>query len=354
MAKFMKKRSVKAGLPPGSLVFIGDKMAGDAKITIIDYDENGVEGKKASSIDECFPYKNKPSTTWINVDLVHQVEIIEKLGECFHLHPLVLEDILNTDQRPKMEDFSEYLYVVVRMLSCNGGNAKIESEQVSLILGANYLISFQEKEGDVFGPVRERIRGGKGHIRKAGPDYLAYALLDAIVDNYFVVLEKNGERIETLEDQLLTNPNPATLQEIHLLKRDMIFLRKSVWPLREVIAGLAREGSSLISDSTRLYLRDVYDHTIQVIDALETFRDILTGMLEIYLSSINHRLNEIMKLLTIIATIFIPLTFIVGLYGMNFSYMPELKWHWGYPAVLLLMLSISIFMLCFFRKKKWL
>lgn len=354
MAKFMKKRSVKAGLPPGSLVFIGDKMAGDAKITIIDYDENGVEEKKASSIDECFPYKNKPSTTWINVDLVHQVEIIEKLGECFHLHPLVLEDILNTDQRPKMEDFSEYLYVVVRMLSCNGGNAKIESEQVSLILGANYLISFQEKEGDVFGPVRERIRGGKGHIRKAGPDYLAYALLDAIVDNYFVVLEKNGERIETLEDQLLTNPNPATLQEIHLLKRDMIFLRKSVWPLREVIAGLAREGSSLISDSTRLYLRDVYDHTIQVIDALETFRDILTGMLEIYLSSINHRLNEIMKLLTIIATIFIPLTFIVGLYGMNFSYMPELKWHWGYPAVLLLMLSISIFMLCFFRKKKWL
>ncbi len=354
MAKFMKKRSVKAGLPPGSLVFIGDKMAGDAKITIIDYDENGVEEKKASSIDECFPYKNKPSTTWINVDLVHQVEIIEKLGECFHLHPLVLEDILNTDQRPKMEDFSEYLYVVVRMLSCNGGNAKIESEQVSLILGANYLISFQEKEGDVFGPVRERIRGGKGHIRKAGPDYLAYALLDAIVDNYFVVLEKNGERIETLEDQLLTNPNPATLQEIHLLKRDMIFLRKSVWPLREVIAGLAREGSSLISDSTRLYLRDVYDHTIQVIDALETFRDILTGMLEIYLSSINHRLNEIMKLLTIIATIFIPLTFIVGLYGMNFSYMPELKWHWGYPAVLLLMLSISIFMLSFFRKKKWL
>jgi magnesium transporter len=354
MPKLMKKRSVKAGLPPGSLVYVGDKKAGEAKITVIDYDENQFREKSLKSVKECFAFQNKPSTTWIDVDLVHQTEITEKLGECYGFHPLVLEDILNTDQRPKMEDFGDYLYIVLRMLSCNGNNGNFVSEQFSMILGPNYVISFQEREVDVFDAIRERIRAGKGRIRKAGADYLAYCLLDAIVDNYFVVLEKHGERIEILEEQLIAKPTPATLQALHSLKRDMIFLRKSVWPLREVIAALEREGTSLISDSTRLYLRDVYDHTIQVIDALETFRDMLSGMLDIYLSSVSNRLNEVMKLLTIIATIFIPLTFIVGLYGMNFKYMPELEWHWGYPAVLLLMLVISLFMVAFFRRKKWL
>ena len=353
MAKLMKKRSIKAGLPPGSLVFVGDKRTGEAKVNVIDYDENHFYEKTLKKIDECFVFKNKASVTWIDVDMVNQTNIVEKLGECHVLHPLVLEDILNTDQRPKMEDFGEYLYIVVRMLTCNGSNGDIDSEQLSLILGPNYLISFQEKEGDVFNPVRERLRADKGRIRKAGADYLAYCLLDAIVDNYFVVLEKHGERIEFLEEQLIVNPKPVTLQAIHALKRDMIFLRKSVWPLREVIAALEREGASLISDSTRLYMRDVYDHTIQVIDAMETFRDILSGMLDIYLSSVSHRLNEVMKVLTIIATIFIPLTFIVGLYGMNFKFMPELEWHWGYPAVLLIMFIISLFMVAFFRKKKW-
>jgi magnesium transporter len=353
MARLMKKRSIKAGLPPGSLVYIGDKRAGEAKVNVITYDEHQFQEKTFKKVEECFVFKNKASITWIDVDLVNQTNIVEKLGECHLLHPLVLEDILNTDQRPKMEDFGDYLYIVVRMLAANGSNGDIESEQLSLILGPNYLISFQEKEGDVFNTVRERLRADKGRIRKAGADYLAYCLLDAIVDNYFVVLEKHGERIELLEDQLVANPTPATLQTLHALKRDMIFLRKSVWPLREVIAGLEREGVSLISDSTRLYMRDVYDHTIQVIDALETFRDILSGMLDIYLSSVSHRLNEVMKVLTIIATIFIPLTFIVGLYGMNFKYMPELQWHWGYPAVLLLMFIISLFMVAFFRKKKW-
>jgi magnesium transporter len=354
MAKLIKKRSVKTGLPPGSLVFVGDKMAGESKITVIEYDESQFREKSLKTVNECFTFKNKPSTTWIDVQLVHQTEITERLGECYGFHPLVLEDILNTDQRPKMEDFGNYLYIVLRMLSCNGNNSAIDSEQISLILGPNYVISFQEKEADVFNPVRDWIRAGKGRIRKAGADYLAYCLLDAIVDNYFIVLEKHGERIEILEEQLIANPKPATLQAIHSLKRDMIFLRRSVWPLREVIAALEREGTSLISDSTRLYLRDVYDHTIQVIDALETFRDMLSGMLDIYLSSVSNRLNEVMKVLTIIATVFIPLTFIVGIYGMNFKYMPELEWHWGYPAVLLLMLVISLFMVAFFRRKKWL
>ena len=220
MSKLMKKRSIKAGLPPGSLVFIGDKRVGEAKVHVIDYDENHIQEKTLKKIDECFVFKNKASITWIDVDMVNQTNIVEKLGECHVLHPLVLEDILNTDQRPKMEDFGEYLYIVVRMLSSNGNNGDIDSEQLSIILGPNYLISFQEKEGDVFDPIRERLRADKGRIRKAGADYLAYCLLDAIVDNYFVVLEKHGERIEFLEEQLIINPTPATLQAIHALKRD--------------------------------------------------------------------------------------------------------------------------------------
>jgi magnesium transporter len=289
----------------------------------------------------------------VDVDLVHQVELIEKIGECYGFHPLILEDILNTDQRPKVEDFGEYLYVVLRMLACNGDNDGIFSEQISIILGSNYVLSLQEREMGVFGSLRERLRSGKGRMRKLGADYLAYALLDAVVDNYFVVLEKIGERIETLEEQLVSSPAPATLHEIHKLKRDMIIIRKSVWPLREVIAALERGDTSLISDSTRVYLRDVYDHTVHVIDTLETFRDMISGMLDIYLSSVSHRLNEVMKVLTIIATIFIPLTFIVGVYGMNFKFMPELEWHWGYPALLLFMLGIVAGMMVYFRKKKW-
>jgi len=230
------------------------------------------------------------------------------------------------------------------------------AEQVSLILGPNFVISFQEegKEGDLFEVVRERLRSSKGKLRKMGADYLLYALLDAIVDGYFVILERLGERIEVLEEELLANPSQLTLQNIHTMKREMIFLRKSVWPLREVISGLQRGESPLITETTGPYLRDVYDHTIQVIDAVESFRDMLAGMLDIYLSSISNRLNEVMKLLTIIATIFIPLTFIVGVYGMNFKLMPELEWRWGYPAVWLVMVVVAGLMLAFFRRKRWL
>ncbi len=353
MPKLTKKRSVKAGLPPGSLVYIGDKEAEEANISVIEYDENEFHERTFKQIRECFTFKNKTSVTWIDVDLVHQVELIEKIGECYGFHPLVLEDILNTDQRPKLEDFGEYLYLVLRVISCNGKNDGIVSEQVSIILGPNYLISFQERELGIFNGVRERIRNGKGRLRKSGADYLAYALLDTIIDNYFVVLEKLGERIEILEEQLVTNPTPAVLQSMHSLKRDMIFLRKSIWPLREVIATPGRGESALVCESTRVYLRDVYDHTIQVIDTLETFRDMLSGMLDIYLSSISNRLNEVMKVLTIIATIFIPLTFIVGVYGMNFKYMPELEWRWGYPMVMLAMLVVVLGMVVYFRKKRW-
>jgi magnesium transporter len=354
MPRLIKKRSKKTGLPPGTLVHIGEKKIEKARITIVDYDETQFEEKEAKTIEECFPFKDKPTITWINIDGIHQVEIIEKLGKHFDIHPLVLEDIANTEQRSKMEDFNDYIFLVLKMLYFEEEENEIKSEQVSFILGSNYVLSFQEREGDVFNPVRERVKNSKGRVRKMGADYLVYTLIDAIVDNYFIILEKLGEKIEDLEDELVDRPRQETLQVLHYLKREMVFLRKSVWPLREAISGLQREESPLIMDSTKIYLRDVYDHTIQVIDAVETFRDMLSGMLDIYLSSISNRMNQIMKVLTIIATIFIPLTFIAGIYGMNFKYMPELEWRWGYFIVLGIMTIIAIWMLIYFRRKRWL
>ncbi len=354
MPKLIKKRSKKAGLPPGSLVHIGEKKAETLKITVMDYDEAHFEEKEIKTIDECFIFKDKLTVTWINIDGLHQVEILEKLGECYGLHPLVLEDILNTDQRPKMEDYGEYLYIVLKDLDYDDKSSQIEPEQISLILGPNFVFSFQEMAGDTFGTIRERIRNSKGRIRKMGADYLAYSLLDSIVDNYFIILEKLGERIEFLEEKLVTQPTPETLQMIHHLRREMIFLRKAVWPLREVVNGLERGESSLIKESTRIYLRDVYDHTIQTIDTIETYRDMVSGMLDIYLSSVSNRLNSVMKVLTIIATIFMPLTFLAGVYGMNFKFMPELEWRWGYPFIWLIMVGIGVFMFFYFKKKRWL
>jgi magnesium transporter len=353
MPRLVERTSKKVGLPPGALVHIGEKKTDKARITIIDYDEVQFREKDVETIEECFPLKDKPTVTWINVDGLHQVEILEQIGGCLGVHPLVLEDILNTGQRPKVEDFGEYVFVVLKMLSSDGNN-RITSEQISIVLGPDFVVSFQEREGDVFNPIRERIRSGRGRIRRMGADYLAYALLDSVVDNYFIFLEKLGDKIEFLEEELVTNPTTETLQTIHDLKTEMVFLRKSVWPLREIISGLERGESALIQESTGIYLRDVYDHTIQVIDTVETFRDMVSGMLDIYLSSVSNRMNEVMKVLTIIATIFIPLTLIAGIYGMNFQYMPELGWRWGYPLVWLIMLVIGALMLVYFRRKRWL
>ena len=354
MLRLTKKRSAKIGLPPGTLIHIGERKTEKVRIRILDYDEAQFEEKEAKTIEECFPFKDKSTITWINIDGIHQVEIIEKLGNYFGLHPLLLEDILNTEQRPKMEDYGDYIFIVLKMLYLGEANNEIEAEQVSLILGSNFVISFQEREGDVFEPVRDRIRNAKGRIRKAGADYLAYTLLDAIVDNYFIILESLGETMEETEEQLATNPNPETLQLIHALKKEMIFLRKSIWPLREVISGLERCESSLIHESTGAYLRDVYDHTIQIIDTVESFRDMISGMLDIYLSSISNKMNEVMKVLTIFASIFIPLTFVAGVYGMNFSFMPELKWQWGYFGILGVMALVGISLVVYFKRRKWL
>ena len=279
---------------------------------------------------------------------------MEKLGSRFDIHPLVLEDIMTTTQRPKAEDLGGAVFVVLRMIESDGKGPGMTTDQLSLILGPNYVLSFQETEGDCLDPVRARIRGGKGRIRSLGPDYLAYALIDGVVDNYFLVLEGLGERIDILEERLITDPRRELLHEIHGLKREMIDLRKAVWPLREVVSGVERLESPLIKSTTDVFLRDLYDHVIQVIDTVESFREILTSMIETYLSSLSNRMNEVMKVLTIISTIFIPITFLVGLYGMNFKFMPEIGWRWGYAFVWVLIIGSVGGMFAFFRRKKWL
>ncbi|MBN2042250.1 MAG: magnesium/cobalt transporter CorA [Candidatus Aenigmarchaeota archaeon] len=354
MSRFFSSVSKKAGKKPGSLIHIGKKKTENVRITLIDYDENNYMQKEVKKIEECFPFRDKKTVTWINIDGVHDTSIIEKIGSHFGIHSLVLEDILNTSQRPKMEVFDDYIFIVLRMLSLDEKKGETISEQVSIIMGRNFVISFQETVGDIFDPIRKRLGEGKGKMRKTGPDYLSYSLIDAVVDNYFYILEKFGERVESIEDGLIDNPKPETLQKIHSLKREMIFLRKSVWPLREAVSSLERSESPLIDKRTRMYLRDVYDHTIQVIDTVETFRDMVSGMLDLYLSSISNKMNQVMKVLTIIATIFIPLTFIAGIYGMNFDVMPELKWPFGYFMVWGVMIIIALVMLLYFKRKEWL
>jgi magnesium transporter len=354
MAKLTKGRSKKAGMPPGALIHIGEKRTEKTRVAVVEYDGQGFQDKELGTFETCYLFPQEPSVTWVNVVGIQQVEVLEKLGSCLVVHPLVLEDILNTEQRPKIEDYGEDLFIVVKLLSYNEKTNEVEAEQISLILRPNALLSFQEKEGDDFAAVKERLRAGKGRLRKMGADYLAYTLLDIVVDQYFVVLEKLGERIEVLEGKLLTDPGTATLHKIQNLKKEMLLLRKWIWPLREVISSLERGEFPGIQESTRVYLRDVYDHAIQVMDSIEIYRDMLSGMLEIYLSSLNNRLNAVMKVLTIIATIFMPLTFLAGVYGMNFKYMPELEWPWGYPLILLIMAGVAVLMLTLFRRKKWL
>jgi magnesium transporter len=346
-------QSRKAGLPPGTLVHIGEVRSGGAAIDVTIYSPDGVKEFRPEGFDQCL-LPSPESVTWVNLEGLQDVDLIRRFGECYKLHPLVLEDIVNTTQRPKIDDYGDYIFIVARMISFNQEQG-IESEQVSMIVGPNYLLSFQEgTAGDAFEPVRERIRSGRGRIRTLGADYLAYGLIDAIVDNYFTVLEGMGEIVEDLEEELAKGPTQLILRKIIALKREIIFMRKGVWPLREVTAALERGESSLICDTSRIFFRDTYDHTIQVIDGVETFRDLLSGMLDLYMSSMSNRTNEIMKFLTVVGTIFLPLTFIVGVYGMNFKYIPELEWRYGYFIIWGAMLAIAAAMVMFFRKKRWL
>ena len=360
MRRLNPKRSIKAGLPPGTLLHVGERRAESTQLAQIAYDAAHVEEYVPQAREIHLPPVDQAGVIWINVDGLHEVEVLGAIGERFGLHPLVVEDILHTAQRPKVEDHGAYLFVVLKSLyhaaptgaGASGGDPEIE--QISLVLGPNYVLSFQERAGDEFELIRERIRTDEGRVCKAGADYLAYALIDLIVDQYFVVLERFGDQIESLEEELLTDPAPDTAHAIHHLKQEMALLRKSTWPLREVVSGLEHSESPLIRDSTHPYLRDVYDHVIQVIDAEETFRDILSGMLDIYLSSVSNRMNEVMKVLTVISTLFIPMSFIAGVYGMNFRHMPELEWRWGYPLAWIVMAAIAALMVAYFHKKRWL
>ncbi len=354
MRNSIRKESRAAGLPPGTLVHIGERRLEQATIEVLDYTESELSERGAAGIDECRDLKGRPTVTWINVNGLHEVNVIEDLGELLGLHPLVMEDIVNTGQRPKIEDYDDYLYLVVKMLSYDVAGERVEAEQVSLVLASGCVLSFQERQGDVFDNVRERIRGDKGRIRKMGADYLVYALLDAVVDGYFLVLEQLGDRVEDLQDKVMAEPDESDRNEIHRLKRELISLRRSIWPLRDAVNVLIRDGSELVNEATRVFMRDVYDHSVQIIDTVETLRDMVSGLLDIYLASVSNRMNEVMKVLTIMASLFIPLTFIAGVYGMNFRHMPELEWKWAYPLVWLVMIVTALVMLEFFRRKKWL
>ncbi len=349
-----KPKAKKVGLSPGTLVYTGEKKKDEIKITLFDYKEDFITEKTLQNIEEAFPCKESDETSWINIDGLHDVSIIEKLGKHFEIHPLALEDILHTSQRPKVEDYDNYLFIVVRMFFYDEKTKEIKNEQVGFILGAKYLITFQEDTGDVFDTVRDRLRKGGPRMRNGGPDYLAYALIDAIVDSYFHILEQIGDEIEELEDRIIADPEQSDLQSIHSLRREMILLRKSVWPLRELLSSLQRNENGIIRKQTQVYIRDVYDHTIQIIDTIESYRDMVMGMLETYLSSLSNKMNEVMKVLTVIATIFIPLTFLAGVYGMNFTHFPELQIEWMYPwGFWGFILVCGGLMFLYFKHKKW-
>lgn len=325
----------------------------ESRISLVEYGEQSFERREDVSIEECLIPQVDSAVRWIDIVGFQEVENITRLGQHFNIHPLILEDIFNTEQRPKIEDLGDYIFILFKHLVYDEEGGATSIEQVSLVLGPDFVLSFQEKACSAFTGVIGRLDAENNRIRKRGSDFLAYILVDAVVDNYFTVLEKLGDRIETLEEDLTEDPSQLLLHRLHRLRRDMTLVRRSVWPLREAVAALERRTTDLIRESSVIYLRDVYDHTVQVIDTIETFRDMLTGMLDLYLSSVSYRLNGVMKVLTIIATIFMPLTFIAGVYGMNFKNMPELEWEYGYPAALALMLVAALAMLVYFRKKKW-
>ncbi len=346
--------SRKIGLSPGSLVHIGEHRTDPVTVRRMRYDAATLDEGRVDDLATLRVPGPGDGVTWIDVSGVHDVSIVERIGACFGLHPLLLEDIVNTNQRPKSEDYGDRLYAVVHMIRHGEESGNLEIEQVSVVLGPNFVLTFQEKPGDVLDPVRERLRSAKGRIRGAGADYLAYSILDTIIDHYFTILEEVGDAIEEIEDVLLDAPTAEALQQIYAIKRTLASFRRGVWPLREAIGGMQRIESALVQRATLPYLRDVHDHTMQVLDAIETYRDMISGMLDLYMSSVSNRMNEVMKVLTVIATIFIPLTFIVGVYGMNFEWMPELHWHWGYPLVWFVMLGVGVGLVFAFRRKGWL
>ncbi|MEY2912460.1 MAG: magnesium and cobalt transport protein CorA [Cyanobacteriota bacterium] len=348
-----------AGTAPGTIIV--DENAEEPIIFLIDYNQTDLIRKQISYPEECINYLDTESVSWVDVQGLGNKDILHRLGQSFDLHPLVLEDIVNMVERPKIEDYEDQLVIIAHMVVPNNNNGSFYSEQVSLVLGKYYVLTIQEEpEHDCFDGVRMRIDKGKGIIRRQGSDYLAYSLLDAIIDGFFPVLELYGERIDELEEEVIVNPNQKTLQKIYQVRRELLQLRRAIWPQRDAINSLIRDGSELISDEVRIYLRDCYDHAVQVMDIVETYRELVAGLMDVYLSAISNKMNEIMKLLTVVSSIFIPLTFIAGVYGMNFNTeksphnMPELNWYWGYPLCLGVMALVAISLLYFFWRRGWL
>lgn len=346
------------GSVPGTLSIEAD--ASPPTIFLIDYNEEKAVRLKVEAPEDCRPYLDTHSVSWVDVQGLGSENILRRLGQVFDLHPLVLEDVVNVPQRPKVEEYDDQLLLIARMVSLKDDSRGFISEQVSFILGKHYLLTVQEEpDYDSFGPVRERIRGSKGTIRRQGADFLAYALLDALIDGFFPVLEFYGEALEELEDEIVSNPTRQSLEKIHRIKRELLALRRAIWPQRDAISVLIRDSSDLICDEVRVYLRDCYDHAVQVLDMVETYREVASSLMDVYVSSVGNRMNEVMKLLTIISTIFIPLTFIAGVYGMNFNTqnspwnMPELDWYWGYPACLMSMGVIAAILVFYFYRRGW-
>ena len=351
--KKISQPSRKIGLPPGSIVYVGEQKVEKVKITLTEYDEKEYETYEIKSVDEIEPFTDTPQVTWVNVSGLHETNFLKEIGERFKIHPLVLEDILNTDTRPKIEITDDYLFAVMKLFIYNEEQKIFESEQISFILGGNFVFSFVEKSDEIFNPVRDRIFSQLGKIRKRGSDYLLYALMDIVVDYYFLVLEKIEERIELLDEEVINDPENNLAGKIYNLKNLLLVLRRSVMPMREIVNQLIKDEGDLMEESIEPYLRDLYDHVIHIYETLEVQREITAGLMETYLSMMSNKMNEVMKVLTVIATIFIPLTFIVGIYGMNFKFMPELDVPWAYYAVWGVMISIVIGMVIYFRRKKW-
>jgi len=351
--KRKKKASAKIGLPPGSIVYLGEKKVEKVTINVTEYDETSAESYEINSAEEIDPFTDTPQVTWVSVCGLHETDFLKQVGERFKIHPLVLEDILNTDSRPKIEITDDYLFIVMKLLLFNPEQKILETEQVSFILGKTFLFSFSEKTDEIFNPVKDRILSQLGKISKRGSDYLLYALMDIVVDHYFLALEKVEERIEILDDEVINNPDRSQIESIYNLRNLLLVIRRAIWPLREIVNQLIKDDGDLLDESIEPYLRDLYDHTIHITETIEQQREVTNGLMEIYLSMMSNKMNEVMKVLTVIATIFIPLTFIVGIYGMNFKYMPELNWPWAYFAVWGVMIGVVGMMFYFFKKKNW-
>ncbi|NNJ96831.1 MAG: magnesium/cobalt transporter CorA [Gammaproteobacteria bacterium] len=354
MAESLTNTAQKAGMSPGTLVHVGSVHDIEPAMWLIDYSKDNVEKRAIASVDDIRHHIDSDTVTWLTIEGLSNVTLIESVGQLLNIHPLVLEDILNTHQRPKFEEHDSYLYIVLKRLSLESGHFAVNYEQISILVRDNFVVTFKENNDEIFTPLQQRLMNGKWRIRNQGADYLTYTILDTIVDGMFIILDSIDENIESTEETLLSNPTTESLATIQRLKRELIYIRKAISPLRDLLSAIPRTDSSIIGEKTHLYFSDVHDHVLRITESIDSHRDMLTGLLDIYISSVSNRMNEIMKVLTVFASIFIPLTFIAGIYGMNFEYMPELSWRWAYPALWLLFVLIPIALIIYFKRKKWL